>query len=188
MIGTTWWDYIFIRSCIVLLHYIAPLCALYIAMAVLIIPSSYRIPVILEVWAFAETLFFFLLYLPQYHMLQRQATHPPSPSREERRALFQKCHESVQNPEHYLSKWFKDAPSSEIRRENVKEFFCWAFLNKSSYGILDDEELEEYTTAMEKSLGRNLLPGKGKATSLRLTLDKVKMLHRSLLWYMVRGG
>lgn len=186
MIGTSWWDYLFIRSCIVFLHYIAPLSSLYCVLVLLIQPSSYRIPVILEVWAFAETLFFVLLYLPQYYILQHKATHPPSPSREERRALFHKCHDSVQDPERYLSKWFKDAPSSEIRRENVKEFFCWAFLNKSSFGILDDDELEEYTTEMEKVLGRCLPSGKGNATSLRLTLDKVKMLHRSLLWYLVR--
>lgn len=112
--------------------------------------------------------------------------HPPSPSREERRALFHKCHESVQDPERYLSKWFKDAPSSEIRRENVKEFFGWAFLNKSTFGVPDNEELEEYTAEMEKTLERDLLPGRGNATSLRLTLDGVKMLHRSLFWYLVR--
>lgn len=188
MIGTSWWDYLFIRLCIVFLHYIAPLSALYCVVILLIQPSSYRIPVFLEVWAFAETLFFFLLYLPRYYVLQHKATHPPSLSREDRRELFRKCHESLQDPERYLSKWFRGAPSSEIRRENVKEFFCWAFLNKSAFGILDDEELEEYTTEMEKILGRNLLPGRGNATPLRLTLDRVKMLHRSLLWYLVRCG
>lgn len=186
MIGTTLWEYLFIRSCILFLHYIAPLSSLYTVLILIFEPSSYRFPPVLEIWAFAEMLFFVLLYLPRYYVLQHKATHPPSPSREERRALFQKCHESVQDPERYLSKWFKDAPSSEIRRENVKEFFSWAFLNKSTSGSPDDEELEEYTAEMEKILGRDLLPGRGNATSLRLTLDRVNMLHRSLLWYLVR--
>lgn len=186
MIGTSWWEYLFIRSCIVFLHYIVPLTSVNYVLFLLISPQpfSYRIPVILEVWAFAETLFV-LLYLPRYHILQRKATHPPLPSRRERRDLFHKCHETVQDPEHYLSKWFKGAPSSEIRRENVKELFCWAFLNKSSFGILDDAELEEYATEMEKALGRGLPPGRGNATSLRLTLDEVNMHHRPLLWYLV---
>ena len=184
MIGTSWWGYLFIRSCIIFLHYIAPLTSICCVLLLLTQPSYYRIPFILEVWAFAETLFV-LLYLPLYQILQQKATHPSLLSRVERRALFHKCQESIQDPERYLSKWFKDAPSSEIRRENVKEFFCWAFLNKSRFGILDDDELEEYAIETEKALGRSLPPGKGNATSLRLTLDKVKMLHRPLLWYLV---
>lgn len=184
MIGTSWWEYLFIRSCIIFLHYIVPLGSVYCVLLLLIHPSSYRIPVNLEIWAFAETLFV-LLYLPRYYSSQCKAAHPPLPSRRERRTLFDKCHESVQDPERYLAKWFKDAPSSEIRRENVKEFFCWAFLNKSSFGILDDDELEEYATEMEKALGKSLPPGRGNATSLRLTLDRVKTLHRPLLWYLV---
>ena len=68
----------------------------------------------------------------------------------------------------------------------MKEFFCWAFLDKHAYGLLEDEELEEYADKMEKLLGRKLPPGRGKAVPLRLTMDKVKMLHRSILWYLVR--
>ena len=39
--------------------------------------------------------------------------------------------------------------------------------------------------AMEKLLGRDIPPGKGDAKSLRLIVDKVDCLHRSLLWYFV---
>lgn len=188
MIGTSWWEYLFIRSCIVFLHYIAPLCSLYCVVVLLVQPASYRIPVILEVWACAEMLFFVLIYWPRYYGLQKKATHPPPLSQGERRALFRKCNESVQDPQHYLSKWFRGAPVSEIRRENVKEWLCWAFLNKSSVSLLDDPELEEYTIELEKILGRKIPSGRGRATPLRLTLDKVNTLNRSLLWYLVRRG
>jgi len=40
--------------------------------------------------------------------------------------------------------------------------------------------------ATEKLLERDLPSGKGRARSLRLTLDRVDFLHRSLLWYLVR--
>ena len=50
---------------------------------------------------------------------------------------------------------------------------------------MDDEELEEYVDKFEMLLGRKLDPGRGKAVPLRLTIDEVKMLHRSLLWYLV---
>lgn len=185
MIGTSSWDYVFIRSCIFVLHFIAPLNTFYCVAILLIRPSTYRIHWVLEIWAVAEALFFILIYWPRYCVLQHAATHPPLRSRESRRELFQLCHEWVVDPERYLSMWFKGAPSSQIRRENVKEFFCWAFLDKSNYGIHDDEELEEYADKMEALLGRKLPPGRGNAISLRLTMDKVKMLHRSLLWYLV---
>ena len=74
---------------------------------------------------------------------------------------------------------------SETKRENVKDFYCWAFLNKDAHGLLDDEELEEYVAKFEKGLGRKLESGRGAAVPLRLTLDKVKMMHRPLVWYTV---
>lgn len=48
-----------------------------------------------------------------------------------------------------------------------------------------DEELQEYTGEMEGLLGRKLEDGRGNAKCLRLTLEQVDMLHRSLIWYLV---
>ena len=184
MIGTSWQEFLFIRLCIAFLHYIAPLSAIYCFVISILRPYSYRIPLVLEIWLVAETLFYFCIYLPRYYVLQRDAAHPPIRPREERRNLFDQCHESVEDPEQYLSMWFKGAPASEIRRENLKDFFCWAFLNKARSVDLH-EELEEYTVKMEQLLGRKLEPGRGNARPLRLTMDRVQMLHRSLFWYLV---
>lgn len=82
-------------------------------------------------------------------------------------------------------KWFQDAPPAEIKRENVKDFFRWAYLSTAEPDPAYDEEMECYTKEMEKLLGRKFEPGRGNAKCLRLTLDKVKMLHRSLTWYLV---
>lgn len=186
MIGTSLWDYVFIRSCILFLHSIAPLSILY-SVALFLLPlTSYRLPWYMEAWVLAETAFYTLVYLPRKYRLQHAATHPTLLSRADRRQLFNACHDTIPDPEQYLSKWFKKAPRSEIKRDNVKEFFCWGFLNKGVYGAEDNEELEEYVDKMEILLGRGLDSGRGKADCLRLTLDKVDMLHRSLTWYLVR--
>lgn len=185
MIGTSLWDYVFIRSCIVVLHSIAPLSILYSIAIPFLRQTSYRLPWYLEAWIVAETAFYTLVYLPRKYTLQHAATHPTLLSRTDRRHLFELCHNTVPDPEQYLSKWFKKAPKSEIKRDNVKEFFCWAFLNKGDYGSEEEEELEEYVGKMETMLGRELESGRGKAECLRLTLDKVSMLHRSLIWYLV---
>ena len=111
--------------------------------------------------------------------------HPPAPSRDERRELFALCNDNIPDTEAYLQKWFLGAAPEDIRRENVKEFFLWAFFNRGGPPGVDDEELEEYVTATERLLGRSIEPGRGKAKCLRLTLDKVDMLHRSLTWYFV---
>ncbi|KAH0545373.1 hypothetical protein FGG08_000514 [Glutinoglossum americanum] len=188
MIGTSVWEYIFIRSCIFFLHWIAPLSILYCITSYLQVfePITLRVPLILKAWVVAETAFYFFVYLPLKYYLQGAAIHPKPLSREERRALFLRCHETVPDPEQYLSKWFLGAPASEIKRENVKEFFCWAFLNKGEYDPVEEDELEEYATYMEKLLQRNLEEGRGEAKCLRLTLDDVDMLHRSLTWYLTR--
>ena len=183
MIGNSRLEYVFIRLCICFLHYIAPVSILHCTVFLLLQPEAYRIPWLLQFYSLAETLFYIIVYLPCRYSLQRAAVHPSTSSRETRQELFQLCHETVPDPEKYLSKWFKHAPMSQIKRENVKEFFCWAFLNSEQHGAEDEEELEEYVNRMEGLLGRSLEPGRGSATSLRLTVDSVDMLHRSLTWY-----
>ncbi|KAL8731426.1 MAG: hypothetical protein Q9166_003401 [cf. Caloplaca sp. 2 TL-2023] len=184
MIGTAWWQYIFIRLCIALLQYFVPLAA-FCCVVFFFEPFHHRIPIFVLVWAVAETFFFLFVFLPRYFLLQRDTLHPSPLPRQERQKLFQLCFESVPDLESYLTGWFKGAPSSDIRRENVKEFLCWSFLNKKDYGLLDDQELEDYTDQLENILGRDFPPGRGNATALRLTLDRVPMLHRPLIWYLV---
>jgi hypothetical protein len=72
-----------------------------------------------------------------------------------------------------------NAPLSEIKRDNVKDFFLWAFFNTGEHDPVDGEELDEYVGE------RKIEPGRGSARCMRLTVDKVDMLHRSLTWYMV---
>lgn len=188
MIGTSMWEYIFIRGCAIGLHFIAPLSLLYCSIVLFLRAigiHDYRYPLILEIWLLAETAFFLFVYLPFNYYLQRAATHPELPPREGRRELFRQCHDNVPDPQRYLSKWFLNASAEDIKRENVKEFLRWAFLNKSEIDAADEEELNEYVEGLEKLVGRRFEKGRGEAKCLRLTLDRVDMLHRSLAWYMV---
>ncbi|KAH6985552.1 hypothetical protein EDB80DRAFT_767963 [Ilyonectria destructans] len=182
MIGISAWDYIFIRTCIFLLHLVAPLSVVY-SLVSWLIHLPFHIPHVLEVWLALEAVFYLLVYLPRKNYLQTVVTHPAA-GRDDRRRLFWRCHGNIPDPDRYLTRWFRDAPTVEIKRENVKDFFRWAFLNSGEPDPAYDEELEEYIGEMEKLLGRKLEPGRGNAQCLRLTLDKVEMLHRSLIWYL----
>ncbi|KAH8652818.1 hypothetical protein BGZ61DRAFT_468571 [Ilyonectria robusta] len=177
------WKYAFIRTSIFFLHLVAPFSIFYSLVSSLV-DLPIRIPRILEVWLVLEMVFYCAVYLPRNAYLQRVATHPTTASREDRRKLFWRCHRNIPDPDQYLQKWFRNAPPSEIKRENVKDFFRWAFLNTGDSDPAHDEEMEEYAGEMEKLLGRKLEPGHGNAQCLRLTLDKVEMLHRSLTWYL----
>ncbi|KAH7147026.1 hypothetical protein B0J13DRAFT_664913 [Dactylonectria estremocensis] len=148
------WKYAFIRASIFFLHLIAPFSIFYSLVSSLV-DLPIRIPRILEVWLVLETVFY-----------------------------CARCHRNIPDPDRYLQKWFRNAPATEIKRENVKDFFRWAFLNTGDSDPAHDEELEEYAREIEKLLGRKLEPGHGNAQCLRLTLDKVEMLHRSLAWYL----
>jgi hypothetical protein len=188
MIGTSRLEYWFIRSCIVSLHCIAPICILYCALLVSLYgvkATTYRFPLLVETGAVIETLFYLCIFVPYRRYLQREAVHPPAPSREERRELYQLCNDNISDPEAYLKKWFLGADSQDIKRENVKEFFLWAFFNRGGPPGDDEEEVEEYVCLLEKLLGRPIQPGRGNAKALRLTIDQVDMLHRSLVWYLV---
>lgn len=188
MIGTSRAEYLFIRLCIFCLHSLAPLCVCYcfgnLALHLLNGPT-YRVSQAVEILAVAETCFYLFIYLPYSRYLQADAVHPPAPSREGRRDLFVRCVANVKEPEAYLSKWFMGARLEDIQKDNLKEFFLWAFWNRGGEPGEDDEELEEYVRDTEKLLGREIKEGRGKAVPLRLTLDPVDMLHRSLTWYFV---
>lgn len=188
MIGTSRAEYWFIRLCIVGLHCIAPICILYCILVVSLYgfkATTYRFPLLVETGAVIETLFYLCVYVTYRRHLQREAVHPPAPSREERRELYQLCNDNIADPEAYLRNWFLGADSQDIKRENVKEFFLWAFFNRGGPPGDDEEELEEYVCLLEKLLGRPIQEGRGKAKALRLTIDQVDMLHRSLIWYLV---
>ncbi len=182
-------EYLFIRFCIVGLHYLAPLCLLYCGLVIVFYgfktAFTSPFPIIIESIALAESLFFLCVYIPYRYHLQKEAVHPPTPSRQEREELFALCNENITDCEAYLQKWFLGADPKEIKRENVKEFMLWAFFNRGGAPGDDNEELEQYIKATEQLLGRPIEEGRGKAECLRLTLDRVDMLHRSLIWYFV---
>ncbi|KAH8809303.1 hypothetical protein F5884DRAFT_822345 [Xylogone sp. PMI_703] len=189
MIETSIAKYVFIRSCIFVLHSIAPASLLYCLLLISPLPTAlsvYRLPFYIEVWPVAEAAFFIIFFLPYKYHLQRPAIHPDRLSREERAKLFERCNTTVKDPERYLRQWFLNAEERHVKRENVKEFIRWAFLNAGQPENDDDieDEVEGYVNDMEKLLGRDIPPGKGSAKSLRLTVDKVDFLHRSLLWYL----
>ncbi|PQE22949.1 carboxypeptidase cpdS protein [Rutstroemia sp. NJR-2017a BBW] len=175
MINNSRAEYVFIRVCIFALQSIPVISLAYC----LSIPASYlfgypirRLPLPLECWFLAESIFFLFCFLPYRIWLQREAIHPPAPFRAEREELYRNCSDNIIDPEAYLQKWFLGADIEEIRRENVKEFFLWAFFNRGGPPGDDDKELEGYIATLEEQLGREIRPGRGNAKCLRLTLDE----------------
>lgn len=189
MINNSWAEYVFIRICIFALQSI-PLVSLAYCFSLAFTSfftnyEFYRVSRALEVVFLTESFFFLFCFLPYRIWLQQEAIHPPAPSREERAILYQRCSDNITDPEAYLQKWFLGADIRDIRKENVKEFFLWAFFNRGGPPGDDDEELEEYIGVLERQLGREIPEGRGNAKCLRLTLDEVVMSHRSLIWYCV---
>ncbi|EGU73015.1 hypothetical protein FOPG_18784 [Fusarium oxysporum f. sp. conglutinans race 2 54008] len=190
MIGTSFGEWIFIRLSIAFFRY-TPLIYIVAILALTIFgPMSIVFPIICVLFAalLAEGLFFVFIYGPHLARLTREAIHPPPLSREERRALFNRCFGNIPSPELYLKWWFLGADLDEIRRENVREFLLWAFFERGSVdeeGEAIEEELQQYISLLEQRLGRRFQDGRGNVKSLRLTLDSIKTTYRSLLWYMV---
>lgn len=176
--------YIKIRGWATALNAIAPLCITYCALIAILQPA-WRAPYHLGYWAFTEAAFYFLTYLYRTIYLQRPAWHPELPSAEERRKLFDQCLDSTQDHAAYISRWFLGADVQDIKRENIKEFFRWAFLSLHYHDPSYDEEVEQYLVDFEDRSGLRFEAGRSDVKSLRLTSDPVRALHRSLTWYSV---
>ncbi|KAM0667707.1 hypothetical protein ACQRIT_003148 [Beauveria bassiana] len=142
----------------------------------------------------AEAVFYIFLYRP--HLLR--ATRPAAPpsarlTAPQRQALFRRCLAHARDPALYLRGWFLNAPLADIHRDNVREFLLWAFFEAERGEGEDKEELAEatgveldgYVAELGDRLGHRFAPGRGKAMSLRLTLDPVKTTYRGLAWYGV---
>jgi len=204
MIGTSLREYIFIRTCIPLLQHSIPLALLSLLLTLALTPSKrpYPLPAVaaaagLTALVSLDALFALTIYLPFRSRLRREARHPPSLTRPQRRALFRKCLANVPDGEAYLRGWFLRADAADIRRDNVREFFLWAFFDRGTAeagaaAAIDAEteaELDEYLDRMEDEvLGRRLEDGRGPAACLRLTLDRVETRYRSVAWYAIVGA
>ncbi|KAL8649211.1 MAG: hypothetical protein Q9210_004534 [Variospora velana] len=118
-----------------------------------------------ETIALAESLFYFLIFLPRRYLLQRPVVHPAALPRAERRDLFCKCLDTVPDVRNFLRLGSQE-PQPDVRRENVKEWFCWAFMNRATWDKEEDDELEEYVRQIERLSGEQIPPGRGEAKSL----------------------
>ncbi|KAI5802796.1 Alpha/Beta hydrolase protein [Pyronema domesticum] len=187
MLGTSFGSLVFIRICIWFLSSITPAAVAYLVYAITTGKTTNYL--ILEAYCAAETAFYFVYYLPRKRNLQRPASHPPRHPYSHRQALFQKCLSTISDPKSYISGWFHGAPYTSVYRENLAEFLAWGFLDRDTLpekGSEDWEELEGYVDATEKAMGLELKPGYNpEVKALRLTVDPVRMTHRSLAWYLM---
>ncbi|RPB02856.1 hypothetical protein L873DRAFT_1672183 [Choiromyces venosus 120613-1] len=187
MLNRTLPELIFIRTCIAALQSIPLLSTIYTLSRWTILPGRFRLPLALSGYLFAEALFFTAVYIPRKLLLQKPAQHPPLTTRADRQSLFKKCIDETPDVDAYLSGWFHGAPAASIKRENVREFLNWAFLNASASGGAEEfAEVEGYITLLESQLGRVFESGYNKDVKcVRLTVDGVVMEYRSLLWYSI---
>ncbi|KAK4227323.1 hypothetical protein QBC38DRAFT_478180 [Podospora fimiseda] len=142
-----------------------------------------------------EATYYLTLYQPhKSRLLQTKATHPHPPlTRAQRQAIFDKCAANIPNWESYLRGWFLNAPLSDIKHDNLREFLLWAFFdhdNDSFSSTLDpdsESHLASLVSHIETSLNHKFPPGRGPATtkSLRLTIDPVSTKYHSVLWYFI---
>ena len=190
LIGDSPRELIFIRIAIFVFRLVAPLSLLYCLTFIIVRPLGFLrqlwlLP--LHIWIFAEAAFFVLVYLPLKSVFQRPAAHPDPLSKEDRGALIKRCFDDTASFESYLSKWFLGSPLSEIKRENVKEFYAWSLMDQTYRDSTGPEfaELDSYVDQLEGRLGQSFDGGWGKAQCLKLTLDTVPMQHRPLIWYAV---
>ncbi len=167
------------------LHLIGPVCTLYCLFSIVLLPVFAAVPKSIKLWAAAESGFYIWTLLYQRYHLQRPALHPPRRPREARLKLFELCQDSTEDYQRYIEKWFLNKPLATIKKDNIKEFFRWAFFDSADFEPEHEDEVDEYVSKLESALGKKFEPGRADVKCIRLTLDEVGALHRSLAWYTV---
>jgi pimeloyl-ACP methyl ester carboxylesterase len=182
---------VFSRVFIWLFQSIAPLSITYWLSVTFGLFPSKRLPTALEAWLLAESLFYLFVYLPMSYAVHGPAMKVDCNDRKQRCSLFNKCIATITDPVRYVSLWHRGAPIESIGRENVKEWICWAFMDKDTGGFDEDEELEEYVDALENLLPDGMKFRLGKTPgvqTLRFSLDPVNISHKPLLFYVLGVG
>jgi hypothetical protein len=189
LVGQSTAEYVLIKAFVYTFSYLGLACLLYFYLALSIggvKTISHPVSIAIEVIGAIEILFYLFWFLPYRHYLQKQPPRfPPSLNRSERHELFYKSLSVTSDIELFTRKWMCGASIEDLRRESLKEWLLWAFFNREGPPGDDDEELEGYLESIEEVLGRNIKPGYGPAKTLRLNFDKIKVSHRSLLYYLV---
>ncbi|KAI9188177.1 hypothetical protein H9P43_002568 [Blastocladiella emersonii ATCC 22665] len=86
----------------------------------------------------------------------------------------------------FLSGWFFGATPCEIRLDNLKEWFAWAFFNRhlDEMSPPEETELDEMVTYLEDETGVRLARGyNAKVKCIRLNLDAKRVKWRGGLFY-----
>ncbi|KAK6069533.1 alpha beta hydrolase fold family [Seiridium cupressi] len=193
MLGTSFTEFVLIRSCIFVLQYTTPICLS--VLAILLVAGgrpalTWPASLVLLAYSFIDLLYYLFVWIPYNRRLKDEARHPPSLSPEDRRALFIKVADHISDFERYLQLWFLGADRAEIRRDNVRDFMFWAFFDTAPENATkqDIADADEYVDLFEERLGREIEPGRGNARGLRLTLDGVETRYRSFIWFVIVGG
>lgn len=142
-----------------------------------------------------------LFYLNFHHYSNRLESKFPKRkifalmSQKKRWTLFEKCMNTIQDIESYLSGWFLGTPIDDIKRENIKDFLAWAFFLKDYKKLLTNRrkdplnhnillEIEVMTKAIERKFRLKFSPGRNhKAKCMRLNFDPIGATHKPLFYY-----
>ncbi|KAF9078359.1 hypothetical protein BDP27DRAFT_1388250 [Rhodocollybia butyracea] len=184
MIGTSLLDLAGIIISISLLRSVAPAGLLYICL------SLYTRTVLVSPWLFLVAGLeggFYFVYLARRSRLQKNLYNSPVLDRNQRQALFSQCCQQIPDVQNYPLGWFS---STRLKRENLVEWILWALFDCSPENAEEswNEEIDTYVKGFEELTGMNVEDGRvALTTSLRLSLDPVKMLHRPLVWYLIVG-
>jgi pimeloyl-ACP methyl ester carboxylesterase len=173
-----------------ILGYVGLICFTYFLLALFIggVPAiSLPFSIFVEAYGAIEILWYFLWYLPFKSYLQRSGLRMTPLTRAQRKALIEELLDQVPDVRLFMRKWFNQAHLDEIYREDVCDWLIWALWGTGSDEGIEDDELDEYIALAEAKAEYTLMKGRAGAKPIRLNLDPVRMIHRSLLWYGMIG-
>ncbi|KAK6849369.1 hypothetical protein PG995_013202 [Apiospora arundinis] len=151
---------------------------------------AHPISIAIEAYGAAEILWYFVWFLPFKARLQRPGMPMAPMTRAQRRKLIAKILQTVPDMRLFMRQWFGHAHLDQIYRDNVKDWLAWALFATEGHKLSREEwtELDEYADDAQEKAGLELPQGRADAMPMRLSLDPVQMMHRSLAWFPLIGS
>lgn len=186
MIPNTRLYYIFIRLSIWALRAIVPI-SIAICLGSLAHSLGYgpAIPLPLTIIAYAESIFYVFISVPIQWSLDRDRPRTIERTREERKALFERCWTTIPNFEEFHNVWFKGASLESIHREDLKDLLAWVFFYQTKASLDNDDELEFYIRRTEEKMDWTFPPGRSRNRPMQVSIDALQLQHKPLLFYVV---
>jgi pimeloyl-ACP methyl ester carboxylesterase len=156
----------------------------------LVVHARSRWRTALNAWLLSEAVFAVVCAVLRRRAQALTEAGMPS-SAAERRAVFERCLDTIASPREFAKRWLRDRELETVGEGNIEEWLAWGMMGKHA-ALLDEAEraeLAEYVSRFQSRCDVQVRKGhNGEVRPYKFTHEPAESLHRPLVYYAVVHG